>query len=326
MSWQDRPYNREDYNPREANGWGRRPGGGGAFGGGFNWSSMTGWLIILNVAVFVLDLMTKGTNQFGNLALWGVFSFDTAIAQGQVWRFLSFQFLHANFFHLLFNMIAIYFFGPMIEKYLGSRRYIAYYLICGVAGAIMYLLLFSAGILITSPSAQMVGASAGIFGILAGAAVIAPDTRVMLMFPPIPMKLRTMALVFLGISVFSVITNSQNSGGEAAHLGGAIAGFLLIRRANLLNFANRGTLIRNRPESNVSDSTPSDSMGKPASDRKSFSQRVSEYKSERDQKKQVSLEKEIDRILIKVKEQGLHSLTEGEKKTLQQETTRKRDA
>src|SRR5690606_25006080 len=93
----------------------------------------------------------------------------------------------------------------------------------------------------SSPTAHMVGASAGIFGILAAAYVISPDTTLLLIFSPNPVKLRTLILVFLGISVVTILMNGKNAGGEAAHLGGAICGFFLISHANLLNFALLGS-------------------------------------------------------------------------------------
>src|SRR5581483_1870391 len=82
------------------------------------WWSITTWLIASNIAVYVLDVVSQR-----HLFQWGYFSAETAIYHLQLWRFITFQFLHASVTHILFNMIALYFFGPMIERYLGSRRY-----------------------------------------------------------------------------------------------------------------------------------------------------------------------------------------------------------
>src|SRR5690348_16828059 len=113
--------------------------------------SVTTWLIAINVAVFVLDVVTGGL-----LREWGCFSADTAIGGLQVWRFITFQFLHFGTWHIFGNMLALYFFGPMIERYLGSKRYLAFYLICGVAGAVMYLLLMYAHMLNVHPDRKSV--------------------------------------------------------------------------------------------------------------------------------------------------------------------------
>jgi membrane associated rhomboid family serine protease len=190
---------------------------------------MTAWLIGINVAVYVLDLVLNHS-----LVRLGWFSAYEAMYHWQVWRFITFQFLHGGVQHIFFNMLALYFFGPMIESYLGPRKFLAFYLLCGISGAVMYLLLMYAGLLNVSPVTVLVGASAGILGVLAAAATVAPNTIVMLLFPPIPMRLRTMAWIFIAIAAFTVLEHGWNAGGEAAHLGGAAMGFLLIRQPRVL--------------------------------------------------------------------------------------------
>ena len=192
--------------------------------------SVTTWLIVINVVVYVLNGFSDDL-----VARWGYFSATTAIYDLQLWRFITFQFLHANLSHIFFNMLALYFFGPLIENYLGSRRYLAFYLLCGTAGAAMYLILWVLGFLESGAQTPLIGASAGIFGVLIAAARVAPDTTVMLMFPPIPMKLKVLAWIMIGIAVFTVFSNGRNAGGEAAHLGGAALGALLIWQPQLLN-------------------------------------------------------------------------------------------
>ena len=99
-----------------------------------------------------------------------------------MWRLIGFQFLHADMLHLMFNMIALYFFGPLIEGVLGGKRYLAFYLLCGIAGGLMYLLLNLAGyvwvdslgfvevpgLLFNAAGTPLIGASAGVFGVLVG--------------------------------------------------------------------------------------------------------------------------------------------------------------
>jgi len=192
--------------------------------------SVTTWLIAVNVAIFVLNIVT------GNLLYHvGYFSALTAVYGMQVWRFITFQFLHANVEHIFFNMLTLYFFGPLIEGYLGARRYLAFYLLCGASGAAMYMLLMYVGVLPDGPKTALVGASAGIYGVLIAAARVAPDARVMLLFPPIPIKLRVLAWIFIGIAVFTIVQQGHNAGGQAAHLGGAALGFLLISKPQVLN-------------------------------------------------------------------------------------------
>jgi membrane associated rhomboid family serine protease len=243
----------------------------------------------------------------GLLEYWGHFSGDTAIWHGQIWRFISFQFLHASFFHIFFNMLALYFFGPMIERYLGSRRYLAFYLISGVAGAVGYLLLWATGLIYAHPGVPLVGASAGVFGVLIAGALVAPNTTVMLLIPPIPIKLSTLAWILVGIAAFTVLfygdRPGSNAGGEAAHLGGAAMGWLLIRRPHLLRWAE----------------------GLGDGSKQSMRQRIERHLQERREDKQAQLEEEVDRILLKVSQQGLGSLTEREKRTLRNATESRRD-
>ena len=291
MAWDDREYYRE----------GR---GGGGLGSRLQGKSVVTWLLITNVVVFLLDGILTGSSRGGFLSPSesGSFSVEEAIYGGQVWRFFTYQFLHANFFHILFNMIGLYFFGPLMEQWWGSKRFLAFYLLCGVAGAVVATVLgLIPGLNIFPDTAILIGASGAIFGILAACATLFPHQRVMLLFPPIPMSMRTMALVFLGIAALSVIAGSANAGGEAAHLGGALLGFVLAKKPGLLGFADR-----------VSPAAVRD--------------RVNEGRMERKRKQERASDAEVDRILAKVQAQGLQSLTRGEKKTLNRETENKRRA
>lgn len=241
----DKPY--FQYEPR-----GRAPS---AFDG-FRGAPVTTFLIISNVAVYAIDwlLMQMGVFVevsapgvriiFSPLDFYGHFSASTALYGLQLWRLVTFQFLHAGLLHLVMNMVGLYIFGPMVERHLGSARFIRFYLICGVGGAVAYLGLFMKGILIGSPWQPLVGASAGIFGILIAASQMAPHAMVMMLFPPIPMRLRTLARVFILIAIWSVFTRGSNAGGEAAHLGGAIVGFLLMQGERL---TGDGVVARSRP-------------------------------------------------------------------------------
>ena len=132
--------------------------------------SITIWLVAINVAVFAFDALSDH-----RLFLAGYFSATKAIYQLQLWRFITFQFLHANTEHIVFNMISLYFFGPIVENYLGRARYLAFYLLCGASGAAMYMLLMYGHVLDLTPDTPLVGASAGIFGILIASARVAPN-------------------------------------------------------------------------------------------------------------------------------------------------------
>lgn len=217
--------------------------------GGFGYFSVwsiTTWLIVSNILIFLAEVILQRTlgphtiNIEGfdfpapsPLYLWGYFSIDLAIRHGQVWRFLTFQFLHASPMHLIFNMIGIYFFGPIVEAHFQGRRYLAFYLLCGVAGALCFLLLSAARLLNVDPQTPMIGASAGIFGLLVAAAMIAPDVE--LFYYIFPITIRTAAIFGIGLALFSVFSSGSNVGGEAAHLGGALMGFVFMKNQHWLN-------------------------------------------------------------------------------------------
>ncbi len=292
MAWEDRDYYRE----------------GPRFGSRLGKGSVVTWLLIINGAVFVLDaILSSGMRIPAWLSpSWiGNFNAEQAIFGFQLWRWFTYQFLHADFFHILFNMIGLYFFGPLLEQWWGSRRFVAFYLLCGVSGALLmtFFVFVAPGVIvpegIDARGIRLVGASGAIFGILAGAATLFPKQRVMLIFPPIPMSMRTMALIFLGIAALSLLAGSPNAGGEAAHLGGALFGFILVKSPRLLDWADRFS--------------PS-----------SIQHNVNQGRFERKRKQAAAREAELDRVLAKVKDKGLHSLTRGEKKTLQRATDERR--
>ncbi len=168
----------------------------------------------------------------------------------EFWRLIGFQFLHSRstIWHLAFNMLGLFFFGPMVERRLGSKRYLAFYLLCGICGALMYLTLnfggflvqqsapgmMIPGLLFNSPATPLIGASAGVYGVLMAGAYIAPRAKVLIFFI-LPIELKYLAYILVGVSLLTIFRSGPNAGGEAAHLGGAIAGFYFIRRPHHLH-------------------------------------------------------------------------------------------
>jgi membrane associated rhomboid family serine protease len=293
MAWHERDYYREPMG-----------GGGGGFGGGK--LSVTMWLLIVNVAIFIIGgilfagARTQGLSpdpRMGVLTYWGNFNVDQGIFGFQLWRLVTYQFLHAGFFHILFNMIVLYFFGPLMERWWGSRRYLAFYLLCGASGAVLMTLLAPVLPLVGN-NQILVGASGSIFGLLIGAAVLFPNQQVMLLLLPVQFTLRTLALVLLGLTLLKIIAGT-NTGGELAHLGGAGLGFVFVRYPHWLDWADRFR------------------MHAPTG-------KVKQKFAEVQQAQKAREEKEVDRILDKVKEKGIQSLTRGEKKALNRATEQRK--
>ena len=141
------------------------------------------------------------------------------------WQVLSYSFLHGDIGHLFFNMLALYMFGGDVEQLLGSRRYLIYYLLCVIGAAATQLVVMGN---IDRPPVPTVGASGGVFGLLLAFGMAFPQRRIILLFPPIPMKARTFVMVFGAIEL---VMGVLDTGGVAhfAHLGGMVGGYLMIR-------------------------------------------------------------------------------------------------
>ncbi len=250
-------------------------------------------LLITNIAIFILDYMVLApAMKYPPILNAGYFSIQSGLHQLKLWEFFTFQFLHGGFLHILFNSFGLYFFGPWMERHLGSRNFIIYYLLCGAAGAGFYTLISYIGIIDLEVIKPLVGASAGIYGIFIGVAIIAPNLRVQLLIPPIPMSMRTLAIILMVIATGIILLDLKNAGGEAGHLGGAILGFLLMRFVPWLK------------------RKPSLSVHSP-----SYSRR---FESKLSPRSEVRLrdDDEVDAILDKVSAEGFQSLTDEEKSIL----------
>jgi len=298
------------------------------------WSFNT-WIIVINVAVFLIEALIFSRNQnyaINPIEQWGHFSTATVLLHGQVWRFITFQFLHANLWHILMNMLCLFWFGPQVEQHLGSRRYLAFYLLSGCAGAGLYLALNALGQMIGNiplllpgnTATPLIGASAGVFGVLFALAFLRPNQTItlLLMFVlPVTMRIKTLAYALVAIALFTVWTAGHNAGGEAGHLGGAIFGAWLIRHPKLLNLALLIPLDRLKKSGHHAFKRPGQS---PFNDDPTGSGPANFFGSAKIGKKPVVDEAEIDRILSKVATQGLHSLTKKERDALSKATEEKR--
>ena len=155
MGIADRDYHRND-----------RRGSGGFFS---QVTPVVKWLLLVNLGIYFLDLSLMNHP----LRNFGAFTIQSAVFEFRVWEFVTFQFLHGSLGHVFFNCMGIFFFGPFLERWWGAEKFLIYYLLCGVAGAVFFTLLVFVGLLGDRFQTPLVGASAGIYGILTGVAVIA---------------------------------------------------------------------------------------------------------------------------------------------------------
>ena len=222
-------------------------------------------IIIINIVVFILTYVLQTDMMYRYLAAFYPFSpfFHS-------WQIITHMFMHGSFMHILFNLMTLYSFGPVLEQVLGDKKYVILYFVSGLGAFFLFNLwnfveveqikssLQSLGFdlagymdgesvsfkgnsaaileqqnlvnqLQSIISVPMVGASGAIFGVIAAFATLYPDAKIMLMFIPVPVKVKYLMPVVIIVSIYLGI--SGNAGGIAhlAHVGGALVGFILAK-------------------------------------------------------------------------------------------------
>lgn len=189
-------------------------------------------LLIANAAVFLLQ-MAVGDAALANFMLWPISdgSYDPSSPGFRFlpWQLLTYAFMHGSFSHMLFNMIALYMFGAALEHTWGNKRFLTYYLVCVVGAGLLQLLVGWWTMSNGGNAYPTVGASGGVFGLLLAYGMLFPNHRLMLLFPPIPMKARTFVILYGAIELMLGFTGLQPGVAHFAHLGGMLFGWLLIR-------------------------------------------------------------------------------------------------
>ena len=182
-------------------------------------------IILINVLFFLLQQISTAneSNYFYSSVTYYFALVPYSIKQFEVWRLFTYMFLHGGFFHLLINMWGVYLFGSMLEQYMGSRKFLLLYFTSGLFAGIFWTLFNW-----NSP-AVCVGASGALFGVMVAAAMLFPDMMIMLLIPPIPLKLKTFAIIYALIETFSAFLGFEENVAHLAHIGGIIAGYVLIR-------------------------------------------------------------------------------------------------
>ncbi len=212
---------------------------------------------------------------------------------GHFWTPFTYMFMHAGVFHILFNMLWLYWIGQIFEEYLGNKRTIGLYLLGGLTGAIFFIAAYNIFPFFASVLAgsTVVGASASVMAIIVATATLLPDYSISLILIG-PVKLKWIALFYVVIDFLSIA--GPNAGGEFAHLGGALFGFIYIKqlqRGHDWIGAIAGIFKKRSKMKVVSRNSDRNASGKPRQD-------------------------EIDRILDKITESGYESLNKQERETL----------
>jgi membrane associated rhomboid family serine protease len=184
-----------------------------------NFFSANTTIIIINILLFIVFTILIALN----LTTWDFIAIKPSnILQGKyLWTFLTSMFMHAGFLHLFVNMFSLFFVGSLIEKIIGKKRYIKFYLIAGILSGLLFVL---SSLIITSDfNTYAVGASGALFGLIGLMMFLTPDLKVYIMFIPIPIKIKYAAPgMLIVLWIISIAGNVPI--GNVAHLGGLLAG------------------------------------------------------------------------------------------------------
>lgn len=278
----------------------------GGYGGRFQWS-ITIWILVVNAGCFILQSILSPAL----LQKYIYLSVD-GIKSGFVWQLLTFQFMHGGFTHLLLNALGIFFIGRAVERQMAPDKFIFLYLFSGVVGGILQIVF-----LMVAPTpfgGFTLGASAGLFGLLGAFGIILGHEIIsILLFFILPVSFPGRLLIPLGIIV-SVLGMIGDKGhvAHAAHLGGMLGAILYLKY--------------------ILDKTPGFSFSSLFSGKKSaniikgtnFRSSKSKAKSvdgnpvsQSEPSRQKTDDEEINKILDKIYEKGIHSITAEERKKLE---------
>lgn len=276
-------------------------------------------LIIINLAVFiginllhVIFILTAGNTEtaqgmIGKTLSWLAVPTDISDLIHKPWTLVTYMFLHKDLFHILFNMLWLFWFGRIFLMYIDQKKLLGVYLVGGLSGAFLYLLAYN-GIPAFNdyvPYSIMLGASAGVMAVVIAISFYVPNFTINLLFIG-QVKLKHVALVTILLDILMIA--SPNAGGHISHLGGAMFGYLFItqykKQKDITKWVwglfypvkNTKSKKKKNPHMHVSYKKPKTDM---------------EYNAEK-----MAERKELDKILDKVAKSGYESLSKKEKETL----------
>lgn len=181
-------------------------------------------LLAINILVFALTGL-GGMQLVTALGLWPPGSGYFA-----PWQLLSYGFVHAGLLHLALNMYALWLFGTPLERTLGTSRFVLFYIGSVIGAALLHLLVQALQASQGMPVGPVIGASGGTFGLLLGFAWLFPETRLLLLIPPMPVKAKWFVLGYGALELVFGVTGTVSGVAHFAHLGGMVAAWLMMRR------------------------------------------------------------------------------------------------
>jgi membrane associated rhomboid family serine protease len=287
---------------------------------------VTKTLMIVNVLIFLVGLLLPGVGElFGDIGAlypWqaGVWGLEPG---GRFFptQYITYQFLHAGFSHIFLNMLGLWMFGSELEQMWGSRRYLIFYLLCGIGAGLIQSVVTT----ITGDMAVTVGASGAVYGLLTAFAVLNPDRIIFLMF--FPLKARYAIMVIIAMGVVGGISGSDNIA-HFAHLGGALVGYVLLKIGGKLTLGGIFDRRREEPRMQAPPPPPTRERARVVDVRFRETEPVPPPASHRHapnlDMNYGSDQERIDAILDKISRSGYQTLTDEEKAILTEVSKRMR--
>lgn len=272
-------------------------------------------LLLANAAVFIIALL--GKNYYLNLSGVGYGSLREYIlyfgaffptSPLEVWRYVSYMFIHFDFMHFFFNMLMLWMFGSEVAEWMGTRHFVSMYFFCGIFAALFSFFMCLLG-LTNNP---IIGASGALMGVFVAYYKFFPE-RMLLMFFVIPMKIKHAIWVMIALDI--LFANSGDAIAHFAHLGGVVAGFLY-----MAVYQNGPKVIYNSPLSGFfrlfSSHPEKYNRTRSSSSRSYENDSVEEPEVLEGEVFYVNEQKRMDEILKKVEREGIQSLSESEREFL----------
>ena len=257
-------------------------------------------LIAANAVMFVLQWsgaipLTAAVEYLG---------FNVSQAWREPWTIITYMFVHGGFLHVFLNMLMLFFFGPPLEERWGGKEFIKYYAICGVGGA-FFTLIFGGG--------TIIGASGAVYGVMLAYALNWPDSLIYI-YAIFPIKAKYLVLILGAISFFSAFAGASDGIAHFAHLGGLVVGFVYLKKGWALEARLNAAKKRWRTRGlKVVPGGKSEERG----ERRSHRSRAAD--------EEARMLEVVDRLLDKIADEGLDSLTPEERRFLD-EVSRRRQA
>lgn len=282
-------------------------------------------LIAINLIVFLVLMVVRVIFTIGGIGDWYTefmqyFMMPASVSRFifQPWSAITYMFMHEGFFHIIFNMLFLYWFGLLVNEYLGSRKLTNLYILGGLAGAVFYMVIYNLAPYFSNSvdSSLMLGASAGVFAIVVGAATLSPNTTFQLILIG-PVKIKYIAIFYVLVSFAN--SAGANAGGEIAHLGGAMMGFLYVTQLRKgvdwgIPIQKVGLVFEDFFAGKKKGVKVSYKKTKDTSSR--FGGFGKSSKKESNSSSQDASQEEIDRILDKIADRGYEALSKEEKRKL----------